>query len=223
GGQTTSSGGGATTSSGGGQTSSAVALASSNTVHDSTDDGGAGGANHNHALVRGDKLALTDGAGNITGYRTFVPSGKHTHPAHSHTISAHTHTVAAHTHSVSAHTHTVSAHTHSVSAHTHNVSAHSHTVSDHTHTIKDHTHEIQFGIYEGSTASSATIKVDGTTIPRQSSYDNIDIVAYLSKDGSGKIQRSTWHTVEILPNTMSRIVAALFSQTFCNSRGGGDY
>lgn len=46
---------------------------------------------------------------------------------------------------------------------------------------------------------------------------------YLSKDDSGKIQRGTWHTVEVLPDTMSRIVGAVFSQTFCNSRGGGDY
>jgi hypothetical protein len=103
------------------------------------------------------------------------------------------------------------------------VSAHTHTVSAHTHTIQDHTHDIEFGIYEGATASKATIKVDGTTIPTQTDYDNIDIVSYLSKDDSGKILRNTWHTVEILPNTMSRIVAALFSQTFCNSRGGGDY
>ena len=93
----------------------------------------------------------------------------------------------------------------------------------HTHTISDHTHEIQFGIYEGSRASRAVIKVDGRTIPTQTSYDNIDIVAYLSKDGSGKIKRNAWHTVEILPDTMSRIVGAVFSQTFCNSRGGGDY
>ena len=54
-------------------------------------------------------------------------------------------------------------------------------------------------------------------------YDNIDIVEYLSKDDSGKIRRGTWHTVEVLPDTMSRIVGAVFSQTFCNSRGGGDY
>ena len=216
GGQTTSAGGGQTTSSGGGQTSSSVALVSSNTVHDSYDDGGPGGANHNHALVRGDKLALTDGSGKITGYRTFVPSGKHTHPAHAHTIQAHTHRIDAHTHNVSAHTHRVDAHTHRVDAHTH-------TIKDHTHTVKDHTHAIQFGIYEGSRASRAVIKVDGRTIPTPASYDNIDIVAYLSKDGGGKIQRNAWHTVEILPDTMSRIVGAVFSQTFCNSRGGGDY
>ena len=202
GGSTTSSGGGSTTSSGGGQTSSATGLTSSNTQHDSSDDGGTGGANHNHAISRGTKLATTEDGSAISGYVTWVPSGKHTHPAHTHEISAHTHRVSAHTHSVSAHTHTVSAH---------------------THTVQNHTHALEFGIYEGKRASSATIKVDGATIPTPEQYSDIDIVEYLSKDDSGKIRRNTWHTVEILPDTMSRIVGAVFSQTFCNSRGGGDY
>lgn len=198
GGSTTSSGGGATTSAGGGQTSGGTALESSNILPSETD----GQAVHNHGLPRNAALAIVDGSLKIVGSANFVWSGAHVHPAHTHTISAHTHTIKAHTHNVSAHTHTVQAH---------------------THTISDHTHEIQFGIYEGSRASRAVIKVDGRTIPTPASYDNIDIVAYLSKDGSGKIQRNAWHTVEILPDTMSRIVGAVFSQTFCNSRGGGDY
>lgn len=111
----------------------------------------------------------------------------------------------------------------SVSAHTHSVSAHTHTVKAHTHTVQDHTHKIEFGIYEGARASSATIKVDGVEIPAPASYDNLDIVEYLKTDGSGKIQRNAWHTIQILPNSMSRIVGAVFMQTFCNSRGGGDY
>lgn len=110
----------------------------------------------------------------------------------------------------------------SVSAHTHSVSAHTHTVKAHTHTVQDHTHKIEFGIYEGARASSATIKVDGVEIPAPASYDNLDIVEYLKTDGSGKIQRNAWHTIQILPNSMSRIVGAVFMQTFCNSRGG-DY
>ena len=198
GGSTTSSGGGATTSAGGGQTSGGTALESSNIIPSETN----GQAVHNHGLPRNAALAIVDGSLKIVGSANFVWSGAHVHPAHTHTISAHTHTIKAHTHNVSAHTHTVQAH---------------------THTISDHTHEIQFGIYEGSRASRAVIKVDGRTIPTPESYDNIDIVAYLSKDGSGKIQRNAWHTVEILPDTMSRIVGAVFSQTFCNSRGGGDY
>lgn len=198
GGSTTSSGGGSTTSAGGGQTSGGTALESSNILPSETN----GQAVHNHGLPRNAALAIVDGSLKIIGSANFVWSGAHVHPAHTHTISAHTHTIKAHTHNVSAHTHTVQAH---------------------THTISDHTHEIQFGIYEGSRASRAVIKVDGRTIPTPASYDNIDIVAYLSKDGSGKIQRNAWHTVEILPDTMSRIVGAVFSQTFCNSRGGGDY
>lgn len=198
GGSTTSSGGGATTSAGGGQTSGGTALESSNILPSETN----GQAVHNHGLPRNAALAIVDGSLKIVGSANFIWSGAHVHPAHTHTISAHTHTIKAHTHNVSAHTHTVQAH---------------------THTISDHTHEIQFGIYEGSRASRAVIKVDGRTIPTPASYDNIDIVAYLSKDGSGKIQRNAWHTVEILPDTMSRIVGAVFSQTFCNSRGGGDY
>ena len=220
GGQTTSSGGGQTTSSGGGTntTSSATPIESSNTEHDPYDDGGEGGANHNHGLSRGMRLAYYDQSNKIIGYRAFVPSGKHTHGQHSHTVK-----IGSHTHTVSSHTHTVSSHTHSVQAHTHTVQNHSHTVKDHAHTVQNHTHGIEFGIYEGETGSRAEIRVDGRRIPAPGSYDNIDIVGYLSKDGAGKIQRNTWHTVEILPDKMSRIVAALFSQTFCNARGGGDY
>lgn len=201
GGSTTSSGGGSTTSSGGGTTSSSTSLRSSNTIN-SSDNGGSGGENHNHGLARGDRLALIDYNNNIIGGVNFVPSGAHTHPGHTHTVGSHTHSVSAHTHSVSAHTHTVKAH---------------------THTVQDHTHKIEFGIYEGARASSATIKVDGVEIPAPASYDNLDIVKYLKTDGSGKIQRNAWHTIQILPNSMSRIVGAVFMQTFCNSRGGGDY
>lgn len=201
GGSTTSSGGGSTTSSGGGTTSSSTSLRSSNTIN-SSDNGGSGGENHNHGLARGDRLALIDYNNNIIGGVNFVPSGAHTHPGH---------------------THTVGSHTHSVSAHTHRVSAHTHTVKAHTHTVQDHTHKIEFGIYEGARASSAAIKVDGVEIPAPASYDNLDIVEYLKTDGSGKIQRNAWHTIQILPNSMSRIVGAVFMQTFCNSRGGGDY
>lgn len=82
---------------------------------------------------------------------------------------------------------------------------------------------IEFGIYEGQRASKATIKVDGKEIPAPSSYSNIDIVKYLATDSSGKIRRNSWHSIEILPDNMSRIVGAVFAQTFCNSRGGGDY
>ena len=198
GGQTTSGGGGQTTSSGGGQTSSATALESSNVLPSQT----SGQAVHNHGISRNAKLATTSDGQTIDGYETFVWSGAHTHPAHTHKLSAHTH---------------------EVNDHTHTVKAHTHTVSNHTHTVQDHTHAIEFGIYEGQRASKATIKVDGKEIPAPSSYSDIDIVEYLETDDSGKIRRNAWHTIEILPDTMSRIVGAVFAQTFCNSRGGGDY
>lgn len=198
GGQTTSSGGGSTTSSGGGQTSGGTALESSNVLPSETN----GQAVHNHGISQHARLATTSDGKTVDGYETFVWSGAHTHPAHTHRISAHTHEVYDHTHTVRAHTHTV---------------------KDHTHTVKDHTHAIEFGIYEGQRASKATIKVDGKEIPAPSSYSNIDIVKYLATDSSGKIRRNSWHSIEILPDNMSRIVGAVFAQTFCNSRGGGDY
>ncbi len=199
GGSTTSSGGGSTTSSGGSATSSATSLEMSNVLPNQTN----GQAVHDHGMHSGAYLATVNPSTMaIDGYEIFVPSGAHVHPAH--------------THSVGSHTHRVNAHTHQVSAHTHRVNAH-------THTMKDHTHALEFGIYEGQRATKATIKVDGNEVPATSGYDNIDIVAYLSKDDAGKIRRGTWHTVEILPDTMSRIVGSVFAQTFCNSRGGGDY
>lgn len=198
GGSTTSSGGGQTTSAGGGQTSGGTSLESSNVLPSET----TGQAVHNHAIAKGAKLAVVNSDLEVTGYYEWVPSGAHIHPSHTHTLSAHTHTVSSHTHRVSAHTHTVAAH---------------------THTVQDHTHALEFGIYEGQRASSATIKVDGKEIPTPAAYSNIDIVEYLSTDDSGKIRRNAWHTIEILPNSMSRVVGAVFAQTFCNSRGGGDY
>lgn len=198
GGSTTSSGGGQTTSAGGGQTSGGTSLESSNVLPSET----TGQAVHNHAIAKGAKLAVVNSDLTVTGYYEWVPSGAHIHPSHTHTLSAHTHTVSSHTHRVSAHTHTVAAH---------------------THTVQNHTHELEFGIYEGQRASSATIKVDGKEIPSPAAYSNIDIVEYLSTDDSGKIRRNAWHTIEILPNSMSRVVGAVFAQTFCNSRGGGDY
>ena len=183
---------------GGGQTSSATALESSNVLPSQT----SGQAVHNHGISRGARLATTSDGKTVDGYETFVWSGAHVHPAHTHRISAHTH---------------------EIDDHTHRVSAHTHTVKDHTHTVKDHTHAIEFGIYEGQRASKATIKVDGKEIPAPSSYSNIDIVEYLATDSNGKIRRNSWHSIEILPDNMSRIVGAVFAQTFCNSRGGGDY
>lgn len=167
--------------------------------------------------------------------------------AHRHAMAAHTHGMK-HTHDISGHTHNM-AHYHNFS-HTHNVvcvveipaqditiPAHSHVfeTSDHTHrvsvpehthdvTLGDHTHEIVHGIYEGSTASAVTLKVDGVAVPADAvTSDEMDIVAYLAKDEDGKITRGTWHEIEIVPDDLTRIEANLFVQTFVQSVGGGDY
>ena len=67
-----------------------------------------------------------------------------------------------------------------------------------------------------------TEKPDRVASPVDGNFVAFDGTTGAQKD-SGKIRRGTWHTVEVLPDTMSRIVGAVFSQTFCNSRGGGDY
>lgn len=166
---------------------------------------------------------------------------------HNHKMAVHTHPME-HTHSVPSHVHSMS-HVHNFS-HSHNVvavvnipaqditiPAHSHVfeTSDHTHsvsieahthdfTLADHTHEIVYGIYEGGTASSVTLKVDGNTVPASAiKSDEMDIVAYLAKDEDGKITRGTWHEIEIVPNGLTRIEANLFVQAFVQSVGGGDY
>lgn len=167
--------------------------------------------------------------------------------AHRHSMASHTHEME-HTHDLSGHSHSM-AHYHNFS-HSHNVvcvvdipaqditiPAHSHVfeTSDHTHsvsieahthdlTLADHTHEIVYGIYEGNTASSVTLKVDGNTVPASEiKSDEMDIVGYLAKDEDGKITRGTWHEIEIVPNGLTRIEANLFVQAFVQSVGGGDY
>lgn len=133
----------------------------------------------------------------------------HYHKLVSITIPALNVTIPSHTHSV-----TISSHTHSVS------------ISDHTHsvTLQDHTHGIVYGIYEGTTAQSCTIKVDNTdAVTNVTSGNDIDIIPYLSKDSEGKITRGTWHEIEIVPDRMTRIEADLFVKTFVTSYTGGNY
>ena len=136
---------------------------------------------------------------------------------------------------VDGHAHGLVRHKH---PHSHNVSIPKHNhrfyFDDHHHTIKlpthehrinipEHTHNLQFGIYQGDRASKVTIKVDGKAIPPTQENTDINIIDYLAVDSAGKVQRNTWHEIEIIPNKMSRIVANVFMQIFTNSRGGGDY
>lgn len=113
-------------------------------------------------------------------------------------------------------------HSHSVSVPSHShrfrIPSHSHSIS-----LPNHTHALEFGIFQGTTANSVTIKVDGKNVGTFAARNDIDIIPYLSTDGAGRIKRNTWHTIEIVPNRMTRITANVFLQTFNNSRGGGDY
>lgn len=116
-------------------------------------------------------------------------------------------------------------HTHLLGYHYHNFSSDPHVHGmDHTHEIPSHAHDIAFGIYEGPTATENEIRVDGESIPGTSvDRTNIDLVNYLSTDSEGKIKRGYWHTIEIVPNALSRVVASVVVQCFVQSRGGGDY
>lgn len=185
-----------TTDDGGGYTSTSesVSLPSSNVT--SVDNGGTGSANHNHGISRGIHLMYAASSGSTTAVGTvdWVPSGAHTHGDHSHDVYIPSHS-----------------HAFRISSHRHNF------------TMPSHTHSIRFGIYSGTTANSATIMVDGRAMPAVSDYTNIDIAPYLNCDNDGKITRNAWHEIAIYPNTLTRIVASVFTQLFTNSRGNGDY
>ena len=198
-------GGGASvqsTSSGGGSSQSTSAGGGS---YDSTGSGGGGY-----------RTTDTDNSRNIWDLGEPYSPGDVMSPVdgHSHGIVPHRHP---HSHSVNipshSHTFNIPNHTHSV-----NIPNHAHSIS-----IPNHTHELQFGIYQGTTADQVTVKVDGKAMPPVQPGQDIDIIPYLSVDAGGKVQRNTWHEVEIIPNRMTRVVANIFMQIFTNSRGGGDY
>ena len=159
-----------------------------------SDDGGSGAANHNHGLNRGDHFAIVDNNLNIIGMSNgFSPSGAHTHGEHSHTVK--------------------------IPKHYHDID-----IPDHNHsiTIPGHTHQYQHGIYTGPTASRLTILVDGNTVGIWQNLDNVNLVPYLSKNSDGTITRG-WHTVEVVPNGLTRVELDMMIQLFANSRGGGQY
>lgn len=109
-------------------------------------------------------------------------------------------------------------HTVSISEHTHSMNIPSHS---HEFTLPDHIHEIDYGIYQGANANNCYLKVDGKAVYNY--QREVNLIPYLSKDDGGRIQRGTWHTVEIVPDKLTRINASLFIQLFTNSRGGGDF
>lgn len=105
-----------------------------------------------------------------------------------------------------------------IEPHTHSVNIKSH---KHSFVLPDHNHEILYGMYEGGSAKDCYLKVDGQTVYKTDK--EVNLIPYLSKDDGGRIQRGTWHTVEIVPDKLTRINASLFIQLFTNSRGGGDF
>ncbi len=99
-------------------------------------------------------------------------------------------------------------------------------IPNHYHgiTIPSHSHGISYGIYEGKRAEGVTIKVDDVELPAEAlDGREVDVAAYLSTDDAGKIQRGTWHTIEIVPDGLTRIVGNLYMQIFIQHRGGGNY
>ena len=144
-------------------------------------------------------------------YRVYDNSGAmigRTEPIYKVLSHEHTVEISPHSHSISF---SIPSHTHSI-----NIGSHSHSFS-----IPDHTHQIEYGIYQGGSANSAYLIVDGTQV--NTAEREVDIIPYLKKSDDGKITRGSWHTVEIVPNNLTRISANLFIQLFVNSRGRGDY
>ena len=95
---------------------------------------------------------------------------------------------------------------------------------NHTMSIPSHSHGISYGIYEGETASSVTIRVDGKEVPAaELDGKQLDVATYMSADDDGKIKRGVWHTVEIIPDKLTRIIGNLYMQIFIQHRGGGSY
>ena len=165
-----------------------------------------------------------------------MPSTSNSGTGATSTSDAHNHQMQ-HTHPIS-HLHTVASHQHNFS-HMHNVVAaitipsqqiridpHSHSLN-----IDPHTHPMEYGIYEGPSAQSVKLTVDGKDVPGTfQSGDEINLVQYVHKGNDGRIQRGMTHTLSITPspaagNTDGRthIDATVFVMTFIRSQGGGDY
>lgn len=202
----TTAGGGATTatsSSGGGTTATS---SSGGGVAKSTASGG--GSTQSSSISNPTFFAYTSSPVN--------PGDAHIHAIEVTDQMNHNHTV-----QIPSHTHEfdVPNHNHSVT-----VPNHSHSVSipDHSHefTLPNHTHEIAHGIYKLTRVpNQVTIKIDGNSVPHTSSSgDNLDLANYLAKDAEGNVVRG-WHTLEITPSDLGRIMAQLNLQFFIQSRG----
>lgn len=126
-------------------------------------------------------------------------------------------------------TSTVSSHYHEIPNHYHVVTisgsafAHTHTGGGHAHnvTLPAHEHAISYGIYEGPEASGYTLWVDGSPIPSGEIVDGIvDIAPWMGTDDSGRITRGVYHTIELYPTGLTRVVMERFVRMYIQSIGG---
>lgn len=207
---TTSSGGSTSTSTQNGGASSQSSSSGGGT-NTSTQNGGAAVVSSIYQGMQGfnpvSNVSTNSGHTHLLpnfGMRGDVPSHSHnvTIPNHDHRID-----IPSHVHSF-----TVPSHSHGFA-----VDSHSHSI-----TLNNHVHEIEYGIYEGPTASRFTVRVDGALANLTTAADSFDIVQYLRKDGGGRIARG-WHEVLISPNSLCMINADVMVQVFVNSRGGGNF
>ncbi len=199
--------------------------------------GGGGGSTQTSSSGGGGSTTSSDGGGmssstvnsdSVTETSTYDDTAELWTISSPYSISDIMQSVDGHAHGLVSHRHP---HSHEVRIPRHNhrfyIDDHYHWINLPTHNhrinIPEHTHNLQFGIYQGDRASKVTIKVDGKAIPQTQENTDINIIDYLAVDSSGKVQRNTWHDIEIIPDKMSRIVANIFMQIFTNSRGGGDY
>lgn len=160
-----------------------------------TSRSGGGGTSENGYGRTDTTAGITEGWGGRTG----------TTGNHSHTVTGSTTTY------TGDHYHTIPEHSHGIPDHWHYQGAHTHKTPDHSHTIDlgNHSHGLIHGIYQGPTATTCSVYVDGTYVGAWAALTSYDVVAWLTKT-SGKITRDTWHTIAIHPNSLSRVVADAF-------------
>jgi hypothetical protein len=84
--------------------------------------------------------------------------------------------------------------------------------------LPEHGHDLTFGIFQGQTATSVEVYVDGALVASGvTSQSDFNIVPYLSKDGEGNIIRG-WHTIKFVPNALTRIRCSVLVQEFISGR-----
>lgn len=247
--QTSSSGGGSvqsTTAGGGGVTTSGSGggsyQGSSTSVGGGSTQTSSANGTHRHMMFES-----VNGSGPIqtTRYKAYGSSLLQMEGSAGKIYTAEASTNHTHTVSIPNHSHNftinVPAHTHNVSipSHAHNVNIPNHThsvnIPNHTHTVKipshkhnvvlpEHNHPLEWGIFQANdSASSVDIIVDGKTIPHhETSQNRLNLVDYLKKTSSGKIQRGS-HKIQIKPNKLARIEAQVTCRVFIQSQLGGQF